>query len=392
MILTTGGEKDLPMIDTRIKVMAAPNRYIFGPGAVKELGRRKQLLGEKAFVLGGTRSIDSVWPQMKEDFEEHGIEAVHVEKGCRYSTRAEIARLTEKVKEKDADFVVGVGGGSVMDLAKGVACKEHGANKPIALVNTIPSTDAPCSALSVIYDEKHAVEAVWFYYKNPEVVIVPTDITIKAPVKWLVAGMGDALATRFEAEAVEQSYSPNALIDGGRPPTAATKLAQFCYENLINYGYLAKLANEKQAITDAYDNVAMANTLLSGLGFESGGLAAAHGIHDGLTVCPGRSKAPKGEHGDLVAIGTLAQLIMENRPKALLEEVLNFCLTVGLAVTLEEIGATFDDLDAVASVTTNPAHPYAHNNPYPLTKDRVIDALKAVDAIGRAYRDKYMRR
>jgi len=381
----------LPQINTRVKVMAAPNRYIFGPGTTKEIGKRKDLLGTKAFVLGGTRSVDAVMPQMKEDFEEHGLEMVHVEKGVRYCTVPEIDRLTQMVKDKGADFVVGVGGGSIMDLAKAVASARR-ANTPIALINVVPSTDAPCSALSVVYNEKHAVADIWFYYKNPELVIVPTDITVQAPVKWLVAGMGDALATRFEAEAVEASYSGNALIDGARPPIAATKLAQLCYECLINYGWQAKLANEKKAITDAYDTVAMANTLLSGLGFESGGLAAAHGIHDGLTAAPGRSKAPKPEHGDLVAIGTQAQLVMENRPRALYEEVVNFCLTVGLPVTLEEIGCTYDDLEMCMQGTCDPAHPYAHNNVYPLTVDRAVDALKAVDALGYAYRDKFMRR
>ncbi|MFP4170260.1 MAG: glycerol dehydrogenase [Methanomassiliicoccales archaeon] len=371
--------------------MAAPNRYIFGPGATKEIGTRKSLLGTKPFILGGTRSIGQVEDQMKEDFDENGIEPVHWEKGVRYCTMPEIDRLTEAAKEKGADFIVGVGGGSIMDLAKAVA-SERRLQMPIALINTIPSTDAPCSALSVVYDENHAVEDIWMYYKNPDLVLVPTDVTIQAPVKWLVAGMGDALATRFEAEAVRDSYSANALIDGARPASAATKLAQFCYENLIAYGYQAKLANEKQAITDAYDSVAMANTLLSGIGFESGGLAAAHGIHDGLTNAPGRVKAPKPEHGDLVAIGTLTQLIMENRSRELLEEVLNFCLTVGLPTTLEEIGVTYDDLEMCAKATCDPGHPYADRNVYPLTVDRLVDALKACDAIGTAYRDKYMRR
>jgi len=380
------------MIDTRIKVMAAPNRYVFGPGATKEIGRRKILLGEKAYVLGGTRSINALEQDMREDLSANGIEIVHIEKGVRYCTRPEIDRLVADVKAKGADFVVGVGGGSIMDLAKAVASHEEGAGLPIALINTIPSTDAPCSALSVQYDENHAVNAVLFYYRSPDLVIVPTDKTIQAPVKWLVAGMGDALATRFEAENCRDSYSPNALIDGGRPPSAATKLAEFCYENLINYGYMAKIANEKRAITEQYDNVAMANTLLSGMGFESGGLAAAHGIHDGLTAAPGRSKAPKPEHGDLVTIGTMAQIIMDNRPKALIEEVYNFALTVGLPTTLEEIGCTYDDLEMCMAGTADPGHPYAHNNPYPLSVPLLVDALKAADGLGAAYRDKFMRR
>jgi glycerol dehydrogenase len=380
------------MLKTRIRVMAAPNRYVIGPGAVKELGRRKGILGTKALVMGGERSINSVEKPMKEDFETHGVEIVHMEKGVRYCTKPEIDRLTAKVKQTGADFVVGVGGGSIMDLAKAVASKEYGAGKPIALINTIPSTDAPCSALSVQYDAKHVVEAVLFYYRSPELVIVPTDISVKAPAKWLVAGMGDALATRFEAEACAEARAGNALIDGGLPTFTATRLAQLCYETLINYGFQAKLANERQAVTEAYENVAQANTLLSGLGFESGGLGAAHAIHDGLTAAPGRMKAPKPEHGDLVAIGTMAQLIMENRPKALIEEVINFCLTVGLPVTLEEIGATFDDLPMCMAGTCNPGHPYAHNEPFEMTVERCVDALKAVDALGRAYRDKFMRR
>jgi glycerol dehydrogenase len=380
------------MIDTRIKVMAAPNRYVFGPGATKEVGRRKILLGNKAYVLGGTRSINAMEEDMKEDFAANGIEVAHVEKGVRYCTKPEIDRLKEDYAAKGADFIVGVGGGSIMDLAKAVASNEVGVGCPVALFNMVPSTDAPCSALSVQYDANHAVEAVLMYVRSPELVVVPTDKTITAPVKWLVAGMGDALATRFEAENCRDSYSPNALIDGGRPPSAATKLAEFCYENLINFGWMAKLANEKQAITEQYDNVAMANTLLSGMGFESGGLAAAHGIHDGLTAAPGRSKAPKPEHGDLVAIGTQAQLIMDNRPKALIEEVVNFCLTVGLPTTLEEIGCAYDDLEMCMSATADPGHPYAHNNPYPLSVEKLVDALKSADAIGTAYRDKFMRR
>ncbi|MGF7473584.1 glycerol dehydrogenase, partial [Salmonella enterica subsp. enterica serovar Minnesota] len=63
-------------------------------------------------------------------------------------------------------------------------------------------------------------------------------------------------------------------------PMTAFELARFCYTTLMRYGRLAKLACEQHQVTPALEHVIEANTLLSGLGFESGGLAAAHAIHN----------------------------------------------------------------------------------------------------------------
>ena len=52
-------------------------------------------------------------------------------------------------------------------------------------------------------------------------------------------------------------------------------------------GVKAKLAVEAGVCTQAVENIIEANTYLSGIGFESGGLAGAHAIHNGLTVIQG---------------------------------------------------------------------------------------------------------
>ncbi len=71
---------------------------------------------------------------------------------------------------------------------------------------------------------------------------------------------------------------------GGPPLLAATTLARLCYDTLLADGLAARHAVEHGVVTPALERVIEANTLLSGLGFESGGLAAAHSIHNGLTV------------------------------------------------------------------------------------------------------------
>lgn len=56
---------------------------------------------------------------------------------------------------------------------------------------------------------------------------------------------------------------------------AALALANLCFDTLLSDGIKAKLAVEAGVSTKAVENIIEANTLLSGLGFESAGLAAA---------------------------------------------------------------------------------------------------------------------
>ena len=144
----------------------------------------------------------------------------------------------------------------------------------------------------------------------------------------LVAGMGDALATFFEARACQRSNGDNSA--RAKTTLAATALAQLCYETLLADGLRAKIAVEKQVCTTAVENIIEANTYLSGIGFESGGLAAAHPIHDGLSALP---ETHAMYHGEKVAFGTLAQLVLENAPVEEIEEVVHFCQSVGLPNT-----------------------------------------------------------
>ena len=98
-----------------------------------------------------------------------------------------------------------------------------------------------------------------------------------------------------------------------------------------------RISCENHVVSESLEKIIETNILLSGLGFESGGLAAAHAIHDGLTILPGTHHY---FHGEKVAFGTLAQLALENAPMEEMEEVLEFCMSIGLPVCLEDIGVS----------------------------------------------------
>ena len=139
-------------------------------------------------------------------------------------------------------------------------------------------------------------------------------------------------------------------------------------------------------MTPALERIVEANTLLSGLGFESSGLAAAHAIHNGLTTAP---PTHAYLHGEKVAFGLLTQLVLEGQPRSVLHRVLGFATEVGLPITLAEIGLTelpSEQLQRIA-VRATAEGDTMHNEPFEVRPDMVADAIMAADAMGRAWKN-----
>ena len=361
-----------------LKILISPSRYVQGPGALKSLGEQIKHLGGKALVIGGKTAISQTQDIIKQSLEEQNI-SYRIETFRGECCDSEINRLKEIAVSEECEVVISVGGGKVSDTGKAISAL---LKIPVVIAPTIAATDAPCSALSVIYTEEGVFDRYFVLPKNPDLVLVDTEIIAKAPARFLVSGMGDALATWFEANSCYQSSSKN--LPGGYSTVTALKLARLCYELLIDYGEQAKLAIEKGVVSPAVEKIIEANTLLSGIGFESSGLAAAHAIHDGFTIL---EETHSVYHGEKVSFGTLVHLILEDHPWAEIKEVLDFCIKVGLPVTLKQIGVenpTPEKIMAVAEKTCEPGM-MIHNMPFPVTPEMVYNAIYAADAIGSEY-------
>jgi glycerol dehydrogenase len=249
-------------------------------------------------------------------------------------------------------------------------------------VPTVASTDAPTSALSVVYTDEGVFEEYVFVPHNPDLVLVDTQLCANAPFRFLVSGMGDALATWVEARATAEART--STMAGGMPTMAGLALAKLSWDTLIDYGFLARQAAQQHVVTPALEKVVEANTLLSGLGFESGGLAAAHAVHNGLTALP---QTHHFMHGEKVNFGTLTQFALEDRPTREFNEFVSFCMSVGLPTTLADLGlgnVSREELLTVATAATAPGETI-HNMPFSVTPGMVVDAMVAADSYSRAY-------
>lgn len=357
------------------RIFISPSKYVQGPGELTRLGEYAKAYGDHALVVisegGLRRSGDVITASLEAAGVAHTYDNFNGE--C---SQAEIDRLVEVFRASGADFVVGVGGGKIFDTAKAVAAA---VDVPVVIVPTIAATDAPCSALSVIYTDDGQFKEYQFFKQNPNLVLMDTDVISKSPVRLTVSGMGDALATYFEARACKRSDATTCA--GGHVTEAAMALARLCYETLIADCLKAKLALEAGACTESVEKVIEANTLLSGLGFESAGLAGAHAIHNGMTAMP---ETHAFYHGEKVAFGTLTQLVLENAEE--LYEVLDFCVEVGLPVTFAQLGvedASWERVLEVARLACAPTDTLG-NMPFEVTPEKVASAMLAADAYGRA--------
>ena len=286
----------------------------------------------------------------------------------------EMVRLADAVADVTADVVIGLGGGKIIDVAKGIAAA---CDLPVVIVPTTVSTDAPTSAISVLYTEDGLFDHYRFYAKNPDLVLVDTQIVIQAPIRFFASGMADALATCAEALATKAS-GENALA-GGLQTIAGTAIAEACEETLFREGLSAFAAVQKGLVTPAVEAIVEANTLLSGLGFENGGLAAAHAIHNGFTAIKG--EVHRLTHGEIVGFCLLVQLILEERPQEEFKRYSRFLAAIGMPTTLAEMhltGATREELLEIGKLAVAPSNTMKNLNKN-ITAEQVVAAILAVD-------------
>ena len=371
------------------KAFICPTKYVQGEDELLNLGYFVKSFGKSALLIAHKDDVARV--KNKLDSTAKKFEITFVESSFNGEcSRQEVARLQEVAKQNNCDCVIGLGGGKAIDTAKCVA-----EGNALIIVPTIAATDAPTSHSAVLYTPEGAFDDYAYFKQSPSVVLIDTTVIAMAPTRFLVSGMGDALSTFFEARATSKSYSnvnaglPCGFREGLCGPAKGTNtalaIATLCYETLIKDGAKAKAASDCNMVTQSLENIIETNILLSGIGFESAGLGGAHAIHDGLTILEGSHKY---FHGEKVAFGTIAQLVLENSPKEELNQVLDFCLDVGLPVCLGDIGVdsiTDEELMEVAEKACIPEESI-HAMPFPISVSDVAAAIKTADKIGKEYK------
>ena len=331
------------MLSSTTRAFGSPLRYVQGQGEFGRLPLYTAPYGNACVIIDGFLYQD-LNARLEKAYAESDAKFVSISFNGE-CCEEEVERIGKIARENGAAVIVGAGGGKTMDTAK-ICADEMGL--PVIIAPSSASTDAPVSEIAVVYKPDGEYIGSRKMKKNADLVLVDTEIIVKAPRRLFVAGMGDALATWLEAQACECSDSPNYIGSGMRRCKAGMAIAKASWDILFEDGEKALMALDSGVVTEAFENVVEANTLLSGLGFLNTGLATAHGIHSGLTVLP---ETHKYLHGEKVAFGIVCQI---------------------------------DKVLAIAEKTAN--GPLIHQEPFAVTTERVYGAIIAADALGRKYK------
>jgi len=289
---------------------ATSNRIIFGNGALKKAAPLAKEMGSKALVVAG-RSIQRVIPLL-EQLQTHRV-AYSIFHIVGEPTTDSIDAALKKARESDVDFVVSIGGGSVIDTGKAVAALLTNPGKALDYLEVIgkgrPLINAPLPHIAipttagtgteatknaVLRSTTHNVKVSLRHNRMiPDVAIIDPELTYSLPPQ-ITAGVGtDALTQLIEPFVCKQS---NPLTDA------------LCREGIMRAARSLKSAYLNGADKQAREDMAVAS-LFGGLALANAKLGAVHGFAGPLG---GMFNAP---HGALCA--RLLPLVIESNIKAL---------------------------------------------------------------------------
>lgn len=371
------------------RIIGSPLRYIQGNNELDNVASHVRDWGNKFLFLIDKAVYDKYIARIQASFKKQHPKAVtHFEIFKGECTMNECKRVAALAKKYGADCLVTFGGGKGCDTGKVAAALN---NIHLVVFATAASTDAPCSHSSIIYKENGEFDQ-YFYSpikgnggKSPDVVIVDCDIIAHAPARLLACGIGDALSTYFEARACNRTEEREVTEWKAQQSLTGMALAKLCYDIIKADGVKSLLACDLKVCTKALENVVEANTYLSTIGFESGGLAAIHSIQDALGIIP---EVHRNFHGEKVAFSTICQLVLENASKEEIKDTVKFCYDCGLPITFDDLHipkVTDKQLMDIAKKATGPGVPMK-NMPFKVEPIAVFAALKLTDAIGRKYK------
>lgn len=360
------------MSTTDIRVQVGPANYYAHPGAIDRLHDHysSEALA-KAFWIHGERALAAAQPYLPQAFSapttRHACFSAH----C---SDSEVARLVAQAG-RDRTVVIGVGGGAVLDTAKVVARR---LGVPLVAIATIAATCAAWTPLSVWYNDHGQALRFEMFDDANHLVLVEPRIILAAPPAYLLAGIGDTLAKWYEA--VVLSPQPHTL-----PLTVRLGLqtARDIRDVLLEQSAAALEAMRSGALNqdflDVVDAIIAGGGMVGGLGERYTRVAAAHAVHNGLTVLP---QTAAFLHGTKVAYGILVQsaLLVD---VSTLRQLKTAFKPLGLPVSLAELNVDIHDEAALLAVATRTlqAGESIHYLPGEIGVAQLLAALRLVEQV-----------
>lgn len=363
-------------------VIRSPRTVLFAEGSRHSVGSLGATLGTRALLVTDARfSITREFEEIVDSLQSAGVTVAIFDDTAPEIPVGLIGRAVEVAEAVKPQFLVAVGGGSCMDLAKVTAtvlahggsvldyAGEHripGPTLPVVALPTTAGTGSEVTAVAVVLDEASGVKTgLSSPHLVPEIAIVDPELTYTCPPALSAAVGADALAHLVESFcAIRRPFTPSLLSE--RVFVGKNDLTDMYARQGVELlrRSLRKVVNDPTDV-DARRDVALAS-LFGGYALSNAGTAGAHALQYPIGAL---THTPHGVGVGLLlphvlrfirdeAVEPLAELgrIFGARPEDSLidqadhaiAEITSLLSDIGIPQSLQEIGVTPDDLDNIA--------------------------------------------
>jgi len=372
-----------------------PCRIVCAPGARREIGPLARSLGQRAFLVHGSRTLSrcGVYEELAEHLASQGVEVIATIEARGEPTIEDVDRAAVELFDFEAghgDLVIAIGGGAAIDLAKAAAAMavtgkddsvrdylegigrgqtlEH-PPLPILAMPTTGGTGSEATRNAVIScPDPPCKKSLRHDGLLPRIVVIDPELAVHAP---------PPVTAHSGMDAITQ------LIESYLTPRGNLLTYQLCVEGL-------RLA--LQALPEAYSNgqsiparMEMAQAaLLSGVALANSGLGMAHGVAAALgamcNVPHGLACAvmlPVTLRANLVtseySLDTLAEQVGINDAHALIDEIEELAAQLEIPTRLGALGVRREQLPALAAASRGNS---MSGNPRTLSDDELVRILE----------------
>jgi len=348
-------------------ILVAPTQVIKGEKILPETVKAIASLGKRPLILGGNQTESVINREIKPLLGDFNLVLVKYSPDC---SETSLESLKKVIREHKADLVIGVGGGKALDTAKLLA---HQCQLPVVTIPTSGATCAAWTALSNVYSNTGAFLYDVPLAKSPDLLILDYELIKTAPVRTLVAGIGDAIAKWYEAS-ISSGHSQATLT------IAAVQQARILRDVLLQKSVQAIENIGSETWQEVVDATVLLAGVIGGLGGANCRTVAAHAVHNGLTHLTSDHYTL---HGEKVAYGILVQLRLEEMVQnnqlavSAREQLLKFYTEIGLPQSLEDLGLgniTLSELRACAELICQP-NSDIHRLPFVVTPEQLMAAM-----------------
>ncbi|QYM95215.1 iron-containing alcohol dehydrogenase family protein [Dickeya ananatis] len=349
-----------------------PATVLRGVGASQQLGAVCARFGSRVLVAGGHQALAAAQTVIIEQLRQAGVTLTAVEWSGEQCSVSQIERLCARVRETDSDLILAVGGGKALDTGKAVAFQ---CGIPVVTLPTIAATCAAVTPLSVRYHDDGHFHDLYHLPVAPAAVVIDSALLVRAPLRWLAAGLGDTLAKWYEFRAIDKGDDSNGFAASSRANS------EICFRLIAQHGEAACRAVMEGQANDALDQVLDAIFLFAGLTslMASGAHAAAsHALYEGFTVC---DKTREFGHGLLVGFGNLCLLALEQRSDEELLEAIRLAHACAVPLTLATICPDLSEDELAAIIRASIDAPDMANMPFNVTESQLYQSIRRVEAL-----------